>query len=309
LREVVFNYIIRRLIYAVGVILGVSVIVFALMHLSGDPAALFLPPEASAEDIDEFSHAMGFDQPVLLQYALYLSRALRGDFGMSLMHARPALGVVLERVPATAELGATAMFIGLAIGVPSGLLSALKKDSVVDSATTVLTLLGQAVPNFWLGIVLILVFAVNLRLLPASGRGGPQSLILPGFTLGAYPAAVIARLLRSELLEVLSRDYIVVARSKGLRERVVVYRHALRNAAIPVVTVLGLQIGRILGGAMIVEQVFGYPGMGRLVLQAIANRDYAVVQAFVIIAALVVTGANLSTDIAYMILDPRIRYE
>ncbi len=304
-----FNYIIRRCIYSIGVILGVSVVVFALMHLSGDPAALLLPPEASAEDIDNFAHAMGFDQPIHIQYVQFLARALRGDFGQSLSHGRPALGLVLERVPATLELGAAAMLIGLAIGIPAGLLSALKQDSVFDSAAMVFTLLGQAVPGFWLGIVLILLFAVNLRLLPASGREGPQSLILPGFTLGAYPAAMITRLLRSSLLEVLGCDYIRVARSKGLTERLVVYRHALKNAAIPVVTVLGLQLGRILGGAMIIEQVYSYPGMGRLVLQAISNRDYAVVQVFVIIAALVVIVANLLTDIAYMMLDPRIRYE
>jgi peptide/nickel transport system permease protein len=305
----VVSYVIRRLIYAVGVILGVSVLVFALMHLSGNPAALLLPPEASAEDIDAFAHAMGFDRPIYVQYASFLSRALRGDFGKSLGYGRPALGVVLERVPATLQLGATAMLIGLCVGVPAGLLSALKRDSLSDSVAMVFTLLGQAVPDFWLAIVLILVFAVNLRLLPASGRGGVQYLIMPAFTLGVYPAAVIARLLRSSLLEVLGSEYIVVARAKGLTERLIVYRHALRNAAIPVVTVLGLQLGRILSGAMIIEQVFAYPGMGRLALYAISSRDYAVVQVFVMLAAVMVTLANLLADVAYILLDPRIRYE
>ncbi len=303
------GYLLRRLLQSIVVVLGVSLVVFALLHLSGDPARLLLPVEATAEDVAKFRQATGLDDPLPLQYVRFLANALRLDFGDSLRHHQPALQLVLERVPATLQLVATAMFFSLLIAIPVGTISALRRDSIYDTLGMMLALLGQSMPAFWLGIMLILVLSVKLEWLPPFGRDGLDHLILPAMTLGAYATAMTTRLLRSSLLEVLSKNYIRTARAKGLRETVVVYRHALKNAAIPVVTVVGLQVASLMGGAIIVETVFAYPGMGLLAVQAINGRDYTVVQAFVVVVALLVVAINFFVDIIYTYLDPRIALE
>ena len=282
-------------------------IVFFLVHLTGDPAVALMPRDATPEDIEQFRHVMGFDRPLYEQYLSFLGRVAHGNFGYSYRYHAEALPLVLERVPATFELALAASFIALLISIPMGIIAALRKDSLFDNASTAIALFGQCMPTFWLGIMLILIVSVGLRLLPPSGGGGFKYLVLPAITLGTYSAAVISRLLRSSLLEVLSKDYIRTARAKGLAENTVVYRHALKNAAIPVVTVTGMQIASLLGGAIITETVFSYPGVGLLAIQAIRYRDIPVVQAFVTIVAVMVVITNLIVDLAYRYLDPRVR--
>ncbi|MCC7367398.1 MAG: ABC transporter permease [Chloroflexi bacterium] len=301
--------ILERLSQAVFVVFGVSLLSFMLVHLTGDPAALLLPLDASQEDRDRFRAAMGLDRPLLVQYVDFVVKAVQGDFGNSLRFQQPAMGLVVERLPATLALAVTALAMALAVGVPAGLIAGVKRNSLFDRVAMVLALAGQCVPAFWLGLMLILLFSVGLRLLPVSGGGTVAHLILPGLTLSCYTMALVARLLRSNMLDVMNADYVRTARAKGLAERAIVVRHALKNAAIPVVTVVGLSAGYLLGGAVIVEQVFAYPGLGRLVYQSISNRDVAVVQAFVVLISLVVLAINLTVDLAYTLLDPRVRYE
>ena len=286
---------------------GVSLIAFALTHLSGDPAALLLPPSATLEDIALFRHESGLDRPLPVQYVDFVAHAVRGDFGRSIRYGEPALGLVLDRLPATLELSAAALVLALLIAVPLGIVAAVRRGSAIDQAGLLLSLIGQSFPVFWLGIVLIMLFAENLRWLPASGRGDLAHLLLPAVALAAYTIAIVSRLLRSALIDILSADFIRTARAKGLSGRVVLVRHALKNAALPVVTVIGLQVGTLLGGAVVTEEVFAYPGMGRLALQAIANRDFAVIQAFVVVMAVLITALNILVDLMYTRLDPRVR--
>lgn len=300
-------FLLRRILHSVFVVVGVTAIVFILIRLTGDPALLLLPPDSSAQEIADFRHRMGFDRPIYVQYVDFLRRAAHGDFGMSFRNQQPALPLVLERLPATLQLTFVGFLISLAIAIPSGILAATHKNSAIDAVSRIVSLLGQCIPSFWLGIMLILVFAVNLGWLPAYGRGSLRHLVLPGITLGAYLAAITSRLLRSSLLEVLNSDYIRTARAKGLTEQLVLYRHALKNAAIPVVTVIGLQFGILLGGAVVTEYVFSYPGVGRLVLQAISYRDFSVVQAFVVVMAVVIAIINIVIDLLYVWFDPRVR--
>jgi peptide/nickel transport system permease protein len=301
------RYLLVRLAHAILVVIGVSLIVFLLTHMGGDPASLLLPPNASEQEIQEFRHAMGFDKPLPVQLVDYLARLAHADFGRSFRYDQPALDVVLERVGATLVLGGFALGLSVLIAVPLGILAALRRNSVWDSLSLIISLSGQALPVFWFGILLIILFAVTLRWLPASGGGDLQHLVLPGVTLAAYSLAVISRLLRSSLLEVLGAEYVRTARAKGLREQVVLIRHALKNALMPVVTVLGLQVGTLLGGAVITEEVFAYPGMGRLAVQAILGRDFSLIQAFVVLSAITIVCANLVVDLAYGWLDPRVR--
>jgi len=305
----VSRVILERLSHALFVVIGVSLLSFLLVHLTGDPAALLLPLDASQEDRDRFRAAMGLDRPLPVQYADFLVHAAQGDFGNSLRFEQPAMGLVVERLPATLALAGVSLGLALVIGVPAGLVAGVKRGSIFDRVAMMLALAGQCVPAFWLGLMLILLFSVGLRLLPVSGGGTPAHLVLPGLTLSFYTMALVARLLRSNMLDVMNADYVRTARAKGLAERVIVMRHALKNAAIPVVTVVGLSAGYLLGGAVIVEQVFAYPGLGRLVYQSISNRDVAVVQAFVVLISLVVLVINLTVDLAYTLLDPRVRYE
>ena len=301
------RYLLRRVLHGVVVLLGVSVIVFLLMHLGGDPVAVLLPLDAPPEQVAAFRQEMGFDRPLPVQYALFLSRAIRGDFGYSYHYRTDALSIVLERMPATLKLTAAAMAIALAVAIPAGILSALKQGSVLDMVVRVSVLLGQAVPGFWLALVLIMVFGVKLRWLPVSGAEGWRSIVLPAIVTGSFSMATVTRLLRCNLVETMAETYIQVARGKGVPENLIVTRHALKNAAIPTITVIGLQMGWLLGGAVISEAVFGYPGMGRLAVTAIGYRDVPVIQSFVAIMAIIVVTINLGVDILYSWADPRIR--
>ena len=281
-------------------------VVFSMMFLSGDPVLLLMPPDASREEIAAFSKQMGFDQPFLVQFANFAGKLALGDFGMSWRFQEPALNVVLEKLPATIELAVASLILSLLIAVPIGVISAVRKDSKVDSFSMVFALLGQSIPGFWLGLMLILVFAVDLGWLPTSGRQGWQYLILPALSLGLALAGRNARLVRSCMLEVLNEDYIRTARAKGLSEWRVINKHALKNALLPIVTIVGLELGSLLGGAVVTESVFSWPGVGLLAVQAINGRDYPVVQAVIIITALGFVLINLAVDLLYPKLDPRI---
>ena len=301
------SFILRRLAHSILVLWGITTIVFFLTHLSGDPTSLMLPPDASYQQRQEFRHSMGFDRPLIVQYGDFLQKAVHLDFGTSIRYQEPAMHLVLERVPATLELSAVGLAIALLVALPMGILAALKQGSIIDSISLVISLSGQSFPVFWIGIMLILLFSETLHWLPSSGRGNWKNLIMPGITLSFLSMAMIMRILRSSLLEVLNLNYIRTAKAKGMRFREVVVNHALKNAAIPVVTMIGLSIGMMLGGAVVTETVFSWPGMGRLVIQAISNRDFPVVQAFVALNAVVILLINLLVDITYSWLDPRIR--
>jgi len=302
------SYLLRRLWQSLLVIFGVSVVVFLILHLTGDPAALMLPPDATAEDIAKFRHDMGFDDPVAVQYVRFLKGAVRGDFGQSIRHGEPAMGLVVERLPATFELAGAGLVIALALAIPAGIVSAVRRNTSIDYISTVVALLGQAMPTFWLGIMLILVFSVRLNWLPSSGRGDVEHLILPAITLGLFTTARITRLTRSGMLEVLGQDYVRTARAKGVAEPPVVWKHALKNASIPIVTIVGIELGTLLGGSVITETIFAWPGVGRLSVQAIFNRDYPVVQSAVFLLASTFVIVNFLVDVVYTYLDPRIRF-
>ena len=297
----------RRLAYNALVLVGVAFIVYGLVLLTSDPARALLPPSTPLETIESFRRAHGYDQPFPIQFALFLSQAVVGDFGASIRFGEPALGVVLERVPATLALALTGLAIAVLVSLPLGVAAAMRRGSWIDGVARGVVVVGSGVPNFVVAQVLILVVAVGLRALPVSGAGTPAHLILPGLVVGLSSAAGLVRILRSSLLEVFGRDYIRTAYAKGLSERAVVLRHALRNAAIPVVTFLAFDVAAILSGVVIVERVFAYPGMGLLAFQAVTNRDLPVIQAFVFVSAVTIVTANLLLDIAYAVLDPRIR--
>ncbi|MCE7986790.1 MAG: ABC transporter permease [Caldilinea sp. CFX5] len=303
-------YIRRRLIQSVVVVWGVSVLVFFLLRLApGDPVSLLLVESASPEQIAEAKAKWGLDKPIPVQYAVFLGRALQGDLGESLFFQEPAIEVLMERMPATLQLSAAALLFSLSVAIPIGMLSALKRDTFWDYLGTGLAMIGQAIPPYWLGIMLILVFSVALGWFPTSGRGTLGHLVLPAITLGSVLMALVTRLVRSGMLDVLGEDYVRTARAKGLRERVVIMRHALRNILIPLVTVVGLQLGALFGGAVITESIFAWPGVGRLALQSINARDYPMVQAAVLVISVVYVFLNLTVDILYVYLDPRIRYD
>jgi len=300
-------YVIRRLLQTVLVLFGVTALSFGTMFLSGDPAMAMAGENWTREQLDDFRHEMGFDRPWYAQYADFVSRAVRGDFGMSLRQKQPTFGLIVDRMPNTIQLAALAMLIALSIGLPLGVIAALKRGSVWDGVLMVVGLAGQAMPPFWLGMLLIMVFGVWLRWLPVAGAGTPQHLILPAVTLGTFSAAYIARLARSSMLEVLDQDYVRTARAKGLPGRRVIVGHALRNALIPLVTVVGLQLGRLLGGAIITETIFSWPGVGRLTIDAVNGKDLPLVQACVTVLATTFVLINLVVDLLYTYLDPRIR--
>ena len=291
------------------VLFGVSIVVFLLTYLSGDPVAVLLPLDTPPEQIEAFRREMGFDQPLPVQYFKFLSRALQGDFGYSYHYRTDAMGIVLERMPATIKLTFAALLIALVVSIPAGIFAALKRGTISDLIVRISVLFGQAVPGFWLALVLIMIFGVRLRWLPVSGAESWKSIILPAVVAGSFSMATITRLLRGSLVETMGECYIRTAESKGLSSRVVVTRHALKNAAIPVITVIGLQMGWLLGGAVISEVVFAYPGMGRLAVTAIGYRDVPVIQSFVAITAVIVVIINLGVDFIYSWLDPRIRLD
>ncbi len=303
------RFLVWRTLHALIVVFGVLTVVFALVRLTpGDPVLLMVPPDASPAAVEQLRHELGFDRPIPVQFGIYLSQALTGDLGSSLRQHRPVTQLIGERVPATVELTAVSMVLAVAVAAPLGILAAVARGSPADLLTRAIALVGQAMPTFWLGILLIIVFAVQLRVLPTSGRGSPAQLILPSVTLGVYMMGLLARVTRASMLEVLGADYIRTARAKGLRRAAVLVRHALRNALVPIVTILGLQVGTLLGGAVITEAVFAWPGIGTLAITAIYQRDYPVVQGVVVLSALVFVLVNFLVDALYTYLDPQIRY-
>ncbi|MCC7104130.1 MAG: ABC transporter permease [Chloroflexi bacterium] len=305
----VSNLVITRLFQTLLVLFGELTVVFFMLRLApGDPAQMMLPEGAPPEAIARLREVMGLNRPLPEQYVTFLTGALAGDLGTSFRFEQPTLPLVMERLPATLQLAFAALAIALAIAVPLGIVSALRHNSLLDVAATLLALFGLSMPNFWLGLMFILIFSLNFRLLPTSGYGTPQQLVMPAVTLGLYFSALTARLVRSQMLEVMHADFVRTARSKGLREWRVVVGHCLKNALIPVITVVGLQLGGLLGGAVVVESIFGWPGVGRLVFEAIRARDYPLVQAVVFVVAMVFVLINLVVDLIYLTLDPRIRY-
>jgi peptide/nickel transport system permease protein len=302
------RYIVGRLVQAVVSMFVVSMVVFALVRLSGDPIQIMAPPEASQKDIAAMRAHLGLDRPWPVQYWWFITRALQGDFGQSVRFRRPALDLILERYGATLELGSLAVFIVIVVALPVGVYAAVRRGSKLDYAARAFAALGQAVPPFWLGLLLVLVFGVLLHLLPTSGRGTPLHIILPGVTLGWFAVAGLMRLTRSAMLDVLGSEYVKLARIKGLPERQVIWKHAFKNAALPVVTFAALLFVALLNGSIIIETVFGWPGLGLLVIEAVDSRDYPIVQAVVLFLSAMYIGVNLIVDILYAYLNPKIRY-
>lgn len=302
------GYFIRRLVFSAFILVGaVSVVFVVLRMIPADPAALILGADASPEELAAMRTRMGLDQPLVLQYGRFLFDLLQLDFGDSYRLRKDAMELVLQRLPATIQLASAALVIALLIGVPFGVVAALKVGKAADRIVSALSLLSQSLPGFWVGIVLIMIFARTLRLLPSAGMGTFAHLILPAVTLALPFVAILTRMTRSGLLEVIHEGYVQTARAKGLNEIVVIGKHAMRNALIPIVTVVGLQFGVLLGGAVIVETVFSWPGIGRLLIEAINQRDYNVVQAAIVVIAVCFMGINLLVDVLYGYLDPRVR--
>ncbi|MGI8687844.1 MAG: ABC transporter permease [Thermomicrobiales bacterium] len=303
------RYIVRRLGQTILVLFGVTALSFGTLFLSGDPTLLMVPETFSAQQVEAFRHQMGFDRPWYVQYGDFLRKAIHGDFGVSLRQQQPTFTLIMQRLPATVELAIAALVIAVCIGLPLGILAAIHRGTAWDSMLMLGGLVGQSLPVFWLGLLLIMIFSVRLGWFPVSGIGGPKHLVLPAVTLGLFSTAYLARMARSSMLEVLGQDYVRTARAKGLRQRAVIIQHALRNALIPLMTVVGLQIGALLGGAVITETIFAWPGIGRLTIQAIQGKDLPLVQACVTFLAAIFVFVNLAVDILYTRLDPRIRLQ
>ncbi|MGH2436349.1 MAG: ABC transporter permease [bacterium] len=321
------RYTARRLLLLVPVVLGSAAVAFALLlFIPGDPAIALLGQDVSASELARFRHLLGLDRPVPVQLAFYLARIVQGDFGTSVTLHAPVLQLIASTLPATLELATASVLLAIGLGIPMGLLAARHRGRPADTATMLVAQLGVSMPVFWLGVLLILLFAVKLNWLPSFGRGAPllaalasgnaatitdsiQHLILPALTLAFFNLALLSRLTRWALIDVLEEDYVRTARAKGQQERVVVYHHAFRNALLPIVTIIGLQFGNALGGAVVTETIYGWPGMGRLVVQAIGQRDFPVVQGAVLLLALLFSVVNVVVDVTYALIDPRIRYE
>lgn len=304
------QYILKRLTMLIPVLLGVTVVSFSLLQIvPGDPAVLLAGEDANPEFIEAVRREYGFDQPLYVQYFRFISHAVQGDFGISIRNREPVVNLLMQRFAFTVQLSFLSILIAAFIGLIAGVISATRQYSIFDNLSMMGALFGISMPIFWLGLLLMLVFSVNLRWFPAGGSGGLKYLILPAIALGAASAAVIARMTRASMLEVIRQDYIRTARANGLREWVVIYKHALKNAMIPVITVFGLEFGYMLGGAVLTETVFSLPGVGRLMVEGIFQRDYPVVQGAMLLVATTFVLVNLLTDIAYAFFDPKIRYE
>ena len=305
-----WNYLVQRLVHAIFVLIGISLIVFITIRLTGDPVMMLLRDgNPSQEDIDEMRRLLDLDKPLPLQYLWFVGKAVTGDFGRSFHYSTPALPLVLERMPATILLTLSSMLVALLVAFPMGIISAVARGRLLDLGVRFFSLIGISMPNFWLGIILIIIFGVRLRWLPVSGNETFAHLVLPSIALGLSLSGSLTRILRSSMLDVLSADYIRTAQAKGLSRRTTLIGHALRNAMIPVLTILGLQLGLLLGGAVIVENVFSWPGVGRLVINSIGARDYPVVQAAVLLLAVILLVANFLVDLLYTVVDPRITLE
>ena len=302
------RYFLSKVGQSVVLLFGVVLLVFVMVRITGDPAALMMPREASAEDVEAFREKMGFNRPVPVQFMDFLSGAIVGDFGNSLHFKTRAMPLVLERLPATVQLAAVGLLMAVVVAIPLGLVGGFNPGSIMDSLGRILALLGQSIPNFWLALLLILYFAVRLRWFPSFGRDELKSVVLPAFVLGLPVMGQIVRLTRSAVLEIRSEDFIRTAHSKGLEPRTIYVKHVLRNVAIPLVSVIGVQFGYMLGGSIYIETIFSWPGMGQLLEQSIGWRDFPLIQAIAVFTSLVVLGLNLLTDVAYAVIDPRIRY-
>ena len=304
------RFLARRLLLTIPVLLGVATLVFSLIHLiPGDPAQAMLGEAAPQADVVELRHRLGLDRPLIEQYGMFLKGLVKGDLGTSLRTGQPVTDQIIERMPATFELAAAAMIVAIAFAMPLGIVAAVRRGTVADHAAMTISLAGVSVPNFWLGPMLAIIFAVELGWLPVSGRGTWAHLVLPAISLGAALAAILARMTRATMLEELREQYVQAARARGVSKSRAVLRHAFRNSLIPVVTLLGLQFGAVLTGAVITETIFAWPGIGRLLIQSIGFRDYPLVQGCILLIALIYVGVNLATDMVYGVLDPRIRYE
>jgi peptide/nickel transport system permease protein len=300
------EYLVSKLVHTAVVAFCVLTLVFVVLHMTGDPVLMLLPPDPSKAEIEALTRTLGLDQPLHVQYWRFFLKVARGDFGNSLQHQQPAMRLVVERLPASLLLTVTGVALAVLVAVPLGILAAVRHGTAVDHAAVALAAVGQSAPFFWIALMLMLVFAVVLEVLPTTGYGTWQHLVLPALTLACYPTAAIARLVRSSMLDVLGADYVRTARAKGLAERAVILRHALKNAALPAVTVIGLQFGLLLGGSIVCEMIFAWPGVGRLIIFAIYNRDYPLVESAVFVMAMVFVLCNLLVDLAYAWLDPRV---
>lgn len=303
------RYIVRRLIQGFFTFLGVSVLVFVMGRVTGDPIRLMVPETATEEQREEVRQRLGLDRPVLVQYGVFLNNLAHGDLGRSYLQRAEVSELVLDRMPATLELALLSMLIAVIISVPLGIFVALKRNTIWDLLGSTLSLLGQATPNFWLGMVLIIIFAVELKVLPISGRGTPAQIVLPAVTLAMASVGYFTRLMRSSMLDVLGQDYMRTARSKGATNTAILLRHGLKNAMIPVITMMGMQFGNVLTGAFIVETVFAWPGIGRLGVNSLFERDFPVIQGVIILSSAVFVLSNLFVDLLYSVLDPRIRLD
>jgi peptide/nickel transport system permease protein len=306
----VLRFLARRLVLTIPVLFGVATLVFALIHLiPGDPARVMLGESASEADVVQLRGRLGLDRPLMQQYGMFLGGLVKGDLGTSLRTGEPVSAQILERMPATIELAGAAMLVAIGVALPLGIIAAVWRGTIIDHAATTIALSGISIPNFWLGPLLALVFAIELGWLPVSGRGTPAHLILPAISLGAALAAILARMSRATLLEELREQYVLAARARGASRARAVLRHAFRNSLIPVVTLIGIQFGAVLTGAVITETVFSWPGVGRLLIQSIGFRDYPIVQGCILLIAVTYVAMNLLTDLFYGVLDPRIRFE
>ncbi|MBI4220483.1 MAG: ABC transporter permease [Chloroflexi bacterium] len=303
------RYIVSRLIQAIVSMFIVATIVFVIVRLSGSPLDFVLPEDASKEQIAEITRKLGLDKPMVVQFLIYLKDVIRGDLGKSIINNAPVTELIVQRLPATIELGVASMFISILIALPVGVYSAVRPRGLLDVLSRGFSILGQSMPSFWLGMVLIFVFAVHLQILPVGGRMGPSSYVLPALTLGWYVSAGIMRLVRSSMLDILDSEYIKFARAKGLHSVLVVWKHALKNAALPVLTFAAILFVFVLTGSVVVEVVFSWPGVGRLAIQAITHRDYPVVQGVTLILSAMYIVANLVVDVLYGYLNPKIKYQ
>lgn len=302
------RYFLSKLGQSVILVFGVLLLVFGMVRVTGDPATLMMSREASPDDLEAFRERMGFNDPMIVQFGRFMSGAVVGDFGDSLHFKTPAMPMVLERLPATLQLALTALIVAVVVGLPLGLIGGFNPGSFLDSIARILALLGQSIPNFWLALIMISFFAVGLGWFPSFGRDELKSVIMPAFVLGLPVMGQIVRLTRSSVLEIRGEDYIRTARSKGLERNTIYFKHVFRNVAIPLVSVIGIQFGYLLGGSIYIEAIFAWPGMGQLLEQSIGWRDFPLVQAIAVFTAVVVLGLNLLTDMAYAVIDPRIRY-
>ena len=305
------GYLTKRFIHSIIIVFGISIAVFVISRLTGDPVSLMVDFDTPMEDREIMRKELGLDKSVTVQYLIFLKGAIKGDFGISIRHDEPAIDLVFQRIPATLKLLIITIFWAIVIAIPIGIISAMNRNSFFDLVGMAVSFLGQSIPSFWLGILLIMIIGVRFRLLPISGYGGGDlaNVIMPAITLGAFEMASFARITRSSMLAVLDMDYIQTARAKGLGELFIVIKHALKNALIPIVTIMGLHVAHLMGGAVITEQIFAYPGVGWLAIQSIYNRDFPVVQAIVMVVSVGVVATNFLIDIIYTFIDPRIRYD